>query len=221
MIDDFIVREGYPTDELVIREVVLNKVYGEQESFKDKTVVDLGANIGAFSVYAALGGATVHAFEPQPSNFDVLTKNIEKFGLQNVVNLHNVAVSTKEEKLWICDDGGNSFCTDSKTDFNNVEVQAFSLDQILSDFDEVDFIKIDIEGLECEVILSASNETINKIGSFGMEFHGNHPDWSKMVRRLSSRMPVLILSNEEDNGVWGGMLWGSKNGGVYPPSDTR
>ena len=58
------------------------------------TVVDIGANIGYFTVHLSrLVGAhgVVHAFEPEPVNFSILTENVNMNGLTNV-RLHRAAV---------------------------------------------------------------------------------------------------------------------------------
>lgn len=59
-------------------------------------VIDLGANVGLFSTYFAQRGATVHAFEPDPSAFDVLSRHARAF--PNIV-LHHQAVYDKEGEM--------------------------------------------------------------------------------------------------------------------------
>jgi predicted RNA methylase len=62
------------SDRFVVHEVFKRKVYGEPPQ---GVVVDLGANIGSFSLYTARNATQVFAFEPESSNFEQLQKNIK------------------------------------------------------------------------------------------------------------------------------------------------
>lgn len=57
-------------------------------------VVDVGAAVGQFSVFAArIGAGVVHAFEPDPSNVSMLRRNLQRNGVADRVVVHEVAVS--------------------------------------------------------------------------------------------------------------------------------
>jgi len=129
------------------------------------TFVDLGANIGYFTLLAArLVGdkGKVYAFEPEPRNYNYLIKNI---GLNNYNNVSAAqkAVSDKngKTKLYICsyDTGHHTInqyggieaykpdFVDEKKDF--VEIETVTLDDFLEDKGKsVDVIKMDVEGAE-------------------------------------------------------------------------
>lgn len=62
------------------------------------TFIDVGANIGMYSVPAARGSTKVIAFEPDPSNFRMLNLNVQANGCEDVT-LHNVALSSKSGTL--------------------------------------------------------------------------------------------------------------------------
>jgi 31-O-methyltransferase len=61
-------------------------------------ILDVGANIGVFSLYAAKQGARVYAFEPMPSTFAVLELNVRLHGLETVVKARNIGLSDRTEK---------------------------------------------------------------------------------------------------------------------------
>jgi FkbM family methyltransferase len=67
------------SDESVIREVLEQHVYRRVSAKFDVEAgekwLDLGGNIGAFAAYATLRGAAVTSYEPDPGNFELLTKN--------------------------------------------------------------------------------------------------------------------------------------------------
>src|SRR5689334_18042003 len=55
-------------------------------------VLDIGANHGFFSCRAAQAGATVHAYEPDPTTYEFLTENIRANGLERSIVPHRAAV---------------------------------------------------------------------------------------------------------------------------------
>jgi FkbM family methyltransferase len=57
-----------------------------------KTVVDVGANMGLFTVYLAKRGCKVVAFEPCEETFTLLRQNVKLNGVDSLVELHNVAL---------------------------------------------------------------------------------------------------------------------------------
>jgi FkbM family methyltransferase len=151
------------------------------------TIIDLGANIGYFTLLAArLVGekGRVYSFEPEPKNFKYLKKNIELNGYKNVFP-QNKAVSDKNGKikLYIChyDSGHHTInqhkgIDSCKPDFKDkeefVEIETVRLDDFLEGREQkVDVMKIDIEGAEM-LALSGMDKTIkqNKTLKIFVEF---------------------------------------------------
>ena len=127
------------------------------------TFVDAGANNGYFSLMAGkMVGSTgfVHSFEPSPRNFPRLVENVRINSLNNV-STHNVALGNVEGSvdLYISsnEDGSDSAVKLDHFD-EKVSVEATSIDNILRG-KVVDFMKIDVEGYEMEV-LEGSKEVI-------------------------------------------------------------
>jgi len=122
-------------------------------------VVDLGANMGYFTLLAAkLVGkeGKVYAFEPAPINYSLLIKNIELNGYNNVVPLQKaVSNIAGTVKLFISDeDIGNNTIYQYGDDREFVEVESVTLDEFFKDKEyRVDVIKMDIEGAEMAAIL--------------------------------------------------------------------
>src|SRR5437868_6234815 len=74
--------------------VFARRDYGTVE--KGASVVDIGANIGSFAIFAACSGArSVQAFEPNASSFAVLQRNIVANGFETVIQAHHRAVVGK------------------------------------------------------------------------------------------------------------------------------
>ena len=152
-----------PRDGAVDRELLITKIYekGETDVFHElirrgMNVVDLGANIGYFTLIAAkLVGpeGKVFAFEPEPGNFSLLQRNVNMNGYENVT-LVQKAVSDKNgvEELYLCSDSWGHSLSSFKRDQGLISVPVTSLDQFFSEDVAIDFIKMDIEGAEGKAV---------------------------------------------------------------------
>ena len=56
---------------------------------------DVGANVGVFSLYAALRGLSILAFEPSPSNYYLLSKNVEINKMDDKISAYCIALNNK------------------------------------------------------------------------------------------------------------------------------
>jgi len=128
------------------------------------TFVDVGANVGGYSVRACKIGARVIAVEPDPDNCRVLKLNLE---LNRCTNAHvlNIAAGSKEEVRQLyegdkCAPSGYTLKQDEGVRKVKCTVEVKPLDAaitpLLSD-EWVNLLKIDVEGFEVEVIKGASN----------------------------------------------------------------
>jgi FkbM family methyltransferase len=164
-------------DKFVVWEIWKVREYKdpEFEIKPDDVVVDIGAHIGAFSVYAAKNApkGEVYSYEPQKDNYKQLLKNK---ALNNLSNIHtfNLAVADKKGSLDLfigSDNGVNSIYQTDST--RKVEVQATTVNDILAHnrLCEIDYLKIDAEGAEYNIILKMPAETLRKISRITMEFH--------------------------------------------------
>ena len=128
-------------------------------------VVDVGANIGLHTLnMARIVGNTgqVFAFEPDHSNFEILRKNVKINNYQNII-LEEKAVGDKHGRviLYQSDHPGNHrLFPQTKQAKGEVEVELTSLDKYFIDSnltDKINFIKIDVEGLEFSVLKGMKN----------------------------------------------------------------
>jgi tRNA G37 N-methylase Trm5 len=74
---------------------------------EDDVVLDVGANIGAFTIRVARKVKRVIAIESEPQNFRLLLENIKINNIQNVLPI-NLAVSDKEEDVYFDITGGSA-----------------------------------------------------------------------------------------------------------------
>ena len=125
--------------------------------------VDIGANVGVWSYWLSKYAKQVESFEPNPKIFNAL-KNIK---IKNV-NSYNIALSNKTGSVDLLIPKGSKGFSNQGASLSSIKVQgehksisieAKRLDEY--NFLDVDFIKIDVEGHEHEVIEGA-RETIKK-----------------------------------------------------------
>ena len=126
----------------------------------DWICMDVGANFGYFSVLlggmTAGGGGRVIAFEPSPDLHRKLLRNLELNGFTHVVTEER-ALSDREGRLRfvIADDdnqGLGHLQQQGEEGGRVIEVRTESLDQYArrEGIDRLDFVKVDIEGAECQ-----------------------------------------------------------------------
>jgi FkbM family methyltransferase len=202
----FDVREDYPTDEIVIKEIWEEDVYEVKNTRLNLggVVIDIGANIGSFSLYAAYHGATVYAIEPEPHNLEALKKNIKLNNKEDSVYVCPYAISDYKGTAVISDEGGGATIVDDGIFGAEVEVMPLNNFFDLYHIKEVDVLKIDVEGAEPEIILGASKENLQKCKYITMEFDvrtGNR--LGEMTQKLSETHHVRTMGSWER----GGMVW--------------
>lgn len=133
-------------------------------------VLDIGANIGAFGILIKkhFPTAQIEAYEPHPSNFQLLqknapfAKNIEKAvaGKSGVVNFSIAETYTSTR---VSEEG-------------NIRVEAISFKEVLQKYETLDLLKIDIEGGEFDIFDSLQPQDLNSVRSLVMEVHGNNKE---------------------------------------------
>lgn len=140
----------------------LCKLIEKQFELGSRAFVDVGAHHGFFTIMAASMGMHVTAFEPDPINFKVLSRNIRINNFENV-KAFNLGLGDKEEQLYFF--GFSTGVSVEPRWAGNVskrkfKVQVRKLDDIMDtiDSDVVSTImKIDVEGFEENVINGAEN----------------------------------------------------------------
>lgn len=165
-----------------VKEIFLEGVYN-QKLPDNAYIIDCGAHIGLSVIYLKSICPTAHivCFEPDNKNFDLLEKNIFSHQLKNV-EAKKEAVWTENTSLTFIQDGNMGSKIGDSTLPNSVEVKATRLKDYLNK--RVDFLKMDIEGAEYEVLkdISGSLENVNKMF---IEYHGTFEQNNELLEILN------------------------------------
>jgi FkbM family methyltransferase len=157
----------------MIEEIFEIKIYENREVKIEPgdVVLDCGAHIGVFSIFAAQKAKIVYAFEPSKDEVLSLEEN------KKLNNCHNIEIIpravldiTKKAKLvlsgvyshFVIDNDNNLISKDNK-DKAVIDIETISIDDFVKEkkLTEIDFIKMDIEGSEEKAVYGAK-ETLKK-----------------------------------------------------------
>ena len=181
-------------------------------------VMDIGANIGYFTLIMAKGireNGKVFSFEPEPKNFELLKKNVEINNYSNVI-LEKKAIGNKTgiAKLYLADRKNNIFYSGMHRIFrsdlvsqisNPVSINIIKLDDYLQDLKfikKIRLIKIDVEGAEFDVLKGMSKildenkgiKIVMEFSSENLEDYGSNP--SDVMDFLINKGFKLSIINE-------------------------
>lgn len=146
---------------------------------KYPTVVDIGANIGAFSILIKKNfpNAVIESYEPNPRNYALLKLNAS-FTLT-----HKNAVAGTAGTLRF--DTKRSSMTTRVDASGDLAVEAVSFKDILQRVGHIDLVKIDIEGGEYNIFDSLQPTDLSSVDSIIMEIHGTETQNSALLEKLS------------------------------------
>ena len=172
-----------PRDEplLIMRELYGQKLYQPLDLAPGAHVVDIGANIGAVTMFWAQNkpGVHFHCYEPNPQAFATLERNIAANGLTGQVTLHQEGVSGKSGMidLWVDVPTAHStaFGDSPFPGGRRVSALVVSLDEVWLRLGRkrIAMLKIDTEGGEVATLEGASSATLAAVDRAIIEYHDN------------------------------------------------
>lgn len=202
---------GDVTDEVVMREIFDENVYRfGPHQLTGGLVVDVGANIGMFSLLCLATNAeeTVLSIEPDPNNRELLVNNLSNNDLKDRAVIIHEAVGYGEGFCTLKSGGGAAWVDD----WTQGEIPTRSLPDILESTKyegEIDILKMDCEGSEYPIMEKVfQTDLMQRVRWFVMEWHPTTP------RQLGNMLGHLAITHSFDIiGVpnVGGMLWAHRH----------
>lgn len=170
-------------------ELFVDEIYRFQAKHENPIIIDCGANIGLSSIYfkTIYPNAVLHAFEPDASLFQLLQKNTEVNSFEDT-HLHQTAVWIEDTELSFFSKGSEASHIDL-TNHSANKVKAIRLSHFLEQFSHIDFLKMDIEGAEFQVVSDCING-LKKVDHFFLEYHGK-VDQTKQLYTLLQQVESI------------------------------
>ena len=125
-------------------------------SLSGDVYVDVGANVGQYVVPLAKRFRTVVAVEPNPVAVEILQRNLAKNRLTNV-RIISKAISSNRGYVLLNEGQYLTTWGLDQIGARNVRVESITIDDLLGEFEQVDLMKVDIEGQESRVLLAAQS----------------------------------------------------------------
>ncbi len=212
---DSLLPELKKDDDIVFYEIFERNMYMvNADELKNSTVIDLGANIGMFSLLVLKHGAEkIYSYEPNVVNFGKLKKYTESF---NNIQPINLAVCGKSGTVYV-----NGVDMKGTSSINNEDgeypVECITLESIIDERNEKDLVlKIDVEGSEYDILYSCPSEKLKRFNTIYAEFHDNIV-FDKDGLNSKDALKKYIVDLGYNVEVSPEVLWGYKHDGTAEP----
>ncbi|SMC35276.1 FkbM family methyltransferase [Moheibacter sediminis] len=192
-----ILMRTYKGDINIFYEIFWKKVYAIPPDFVQNplTIIDLGGHVGFTSIYYSLQypNAKIFSVEASRENFNILQSNVRQF--ENIIPINKAIYPIDGEVLF--DESGFSY----NTKISNVgkPIESVSVNTLMKTygFDNIDLMKIDIEGAESE-LLKTNTEWLEKTDTIIIELH-NPYGLGDLEKDLEPFGFKIINPTEENN----------------------
>lgn len=164
----------------IIKEICLDRQYekASTEIGDAWTIIDIGAGLGDFAVHVAKEhpSTTIYAYEPFPQSFDLLQENLLLNRIENVHAFpHALCAHTGPVLFHIASEAVAHSTASAQRETPNecIEVPGITLDQLFAELQlsKCDYVKMDCEGAEYEILFQTSLETLQSIHHLCLEYH--------------------------------------------------
>ena len=169
---------------------------------KIKTIVDVGAFIGSFTLWAKeqWPNAIIHSYEPDPESFEILSKNVKLVNSDKKISLYNLGVwgTEKNHKLkrFRKTPGNNTLVYDERPFTEDIAeklvIKTRKIKYVINEIGgKIDLLKLDCEGSEYDILYSLSKLDLKKIRFIVLEYH----EFDKGGKRTSKSLSDYLRSN--------------------------
>ncbi|WP_020614757.1 FkbM family methyltransferase, partial [Sediminispirochaeta bajacaliforniensis] len=177
----------------VFKEIFLFEDYCINFTRSNPIILDCGAHLGFATLYFKKDypESRIVCFEPDPNNYEVLERNIKKNNLKNV-DIVKKAVGSKNDtvKFYRAIDMSMGGSITDRLERKNLKVEHFDVQMVdIKEYleNKIDFLKLDIEGNEDDVIIDCGS-LLRNIQYLFIEFHTGE---DLPISRLGKILSVL------------------------------
>lgn len=189
VMEDIINGDEYPSGKNRVIKYTSSKLVSTDNC---ETIVDIGAYIGSFSLAVADQANKVIAIEPSPKSARCIRMNAEANGFDDRIEVIQKPVDKEKRitRLNISQDPtDNSLLGPDSHPIDSIEVETTTIDTIAkeSGVERIDFLKMDAEGLEPEVLLGAEEVSITQLAIDCTEERDGESSFRELYDILNNR----------------------------------
>lgn len=169
------------------KEIFVEKSYMFNSSSQTPVIYDCGANVGTSCIFfkEKFPGSKIKAFEPDPKVYKVLSENLKNY---QGIEIINKAVWINNDEIEFSAEGADAGSIYGNK--NKIKIQSIRLKNLIESENEIDMLKIDIEGAESEVLKDCGN-SLENVKNIFIEYHS----FIKDQQALSSLLKILEENN--------------------------
>lgn len=191
--------------------VFIRQEYGPMQDYR--TIIDIGANMGCFAVYAAqtCPNAEIYCFEPEKRNFEILTHNIAINSLEGRVRAIECAIasSSGDREMAVGESPLNSLVP-LETSGVHQTVHCTTLCEffIQNKLETVNLVKMNCEGAEYEIFESCTSEDFDRMPRIRLEYHNlggakQTGEWlAQYLEKQGYQIECFTRYKEESGFIW-------------------
>ncbi len=204
-------------DESVLAEIFSLREYFVIEEVLKKAkaaILDLGAHKGFFALYvrALNSEVPIYAYEPEEGNFRALKEHLLLNKISNVFPKNSALAEVEGmATLHVSEDSHNHSTVVVPGVINDRKVNAITLERIFNKIQHFDLVKMDIEGAEFAILLTAPDFVFERCPAFFLEYHQYAPHMqASFLKKLfeDKGFKVKLYPSKYDKKM--GFLWAQK-----------
>lgn len=207
-------RDG-PVFLISINELFINEFYKFRPETDQPRIIDCGSYIGTSILYFKTNypNAIVSGFEPDGTNYQIIKSNLENWNFSNT-EVTNAAIWINNDSITFNSKGNMASRIEAGTVTNSANtVKCIRLKDLLNE--EIDFLKIDIEGAE-HTVLKDCADNLKTVKNLFVEYHGTYSEMFK----LNEILEILVKNNfkyyiKEGSPIYTRPFWDRKKTGDY------
>jgi FkbM family methyltransferase len=203
------------TDFYALTNVWLVEEYNQKklDIRKGDTIIDIGAHIGSFTIYASqfCNKGRIYCYEPIKDNYELLVHNISINKLTNAIPIQKaVSDKTGSVKIFLSPDSA-AHSLFMKTD-QYADVESISLKEIFDSnkIEHCDLLKLDCEGSEYLILNSLPDSYFELIQKIVMEYHINRDEPNQLQNLMDKLKSLNYNVNIEKDIAESGILFAIK-----------
>lgn len=163
------------------KEIFFDQIYKFKTQKNNPLIIDCGANIGTSVIYfkTIYPNSKIIAYEADAFIFDFFKKNLEINKIKDV-EIFNKAVWNNSDGVFFLSDGADGGAIKN----SGKKVESIRLKDVLEVHEEIDMLKIDIEGAEL-VVLEDCRNSLSSIKNLFIEYHSFNGEKQKLSEILN------------------------------------